>query len=128
MYVHGLGRDDRLPFDEILVLGASSHKDVVTTNIGNLMIVHDDNLLGTFDGGKPMCNNQDGASHDSLFNRFLYQVLRLGVQRRRLFVEDQTSRIKIRGSMSKARAMAMRCLIAPHVRPPTSRTGRATRR
>ena len=77
-----------IAFGEIL-LAASANEDIVTTNVCNLMIVRDNNLLGTFNSGKPMRDNQDGASDDSFFNSFLYQVFRLGIQCRRRFVEDQ---------------------------------------
>ena len=72
--------DHRLAFDEILIFATFLNKLVVRSVVNNLMIRHDHNLISALNGRETMSDDDDSAAMNDVFNRFLYQVLRLGIQ------------------------------------------------
>ncbi len=72
--------DHRLSFDEVLIFATFLNKLVVCSVVHNLMIRHDHNLISALNGRETMRNNNDSAAMNDVFNRFLYQMLRLGIQ------------------------------------------------
>lgn len=71
---------NRLPFDEIAVLGTSIKQFVVCPVVDNLVIIYDHNLASALDGRQPVRNNYDRAANHRLLNGFLHQMLRGRVQ------------------------------------------------
>jgi hypothetical protein len=130
----------RLALDKVLILTASLQKSRMIADINNAMTVQNDNLTRPSNGGQAMRDHEHGSPHNSLLDCFLDQVLTFSIQCTEDEIKNKSMRFchyrvqnalyrqlehttitylvasskhKMRGFTSNARAIASLCFCPP---------------